>query len=195
MKWTFWFRRRRWERQMDAEFRFHLESLTPDYVAQGLDRREAEKRARREFGSLDLAKDECRDQRPAEWFDQLLRDVRHGTRALRKNRGFAAAAVATMALGVGANAAIVSVVYSVLIKPLPYAKPAEIYSAELVIPERRDQFPSMPISVQLFLRWRGAETGFESIGALRPWEVNLTGDGEPERLGGARVSANFFSFL
>ena len=69
MKWDERFRRRRWERRMDAELRFHLDSQISDYVSRGLSREEAELRARREFGAVDLAKDECRDQRPFEWLD------------------------------------------------------------------------------------------------------------------------------
>ncbi|HEU0007840.1 MAG TPA: ABC transporter permease, partial [Terriglobia bacterium] len=109
--------------------------------------------------------------------------------------GFATAAIITLALGIGANTAIFSVVYAVLVKPLPYAEPEQIYSAEVVIPERRSQFSSLPVTVQIFLEWRKAETAFAAMSALRPWECILTGDGEPERLGGARVSTNFFSFL
>ncbi len=195
MKWDFCFSRRRWERRMDAEFRFHLESQIDDYVGGGMSREEAEQRARREFGTLELAKDECRDQRPAEWFAHFLRDVRNACRSLRKSPGFAAAAIITIALGIGANTAIFSVVYAVLLKPLPYAAPDQIYGVDVVIPERRAQFSSLPVTVQTYLEWRKADTVLSAMAALRPWECNLTGDGEPERLGGARVSTNFFSFL
>jgi hypothetical protein len=195
MKRASWLKRRRWERRLDAEFRFHLESQISDYVRQGFSREEAELRARREFGPVDLTKDECRDERPLEWFDHLLRDIRYACRSLRKSPGFAAAAMVTLALGIGANTAIFSVVYAVLLKPLPYAQPDQIYSVEVVIPERRNQFSSLPGTVQAYLEWRKANTAFAAMSALRPWECNLTSDGEPERLGGARVSANFFSFL
>src|SRR5213594_736115 len=195
MKWESWLKRRRWERRMDAEFRFHLDSQINEYVSRGLSREEAEMRARREFGSVDLAKDECRDERPVEWLDHFSRDVRYACRSLRKSPGFAAAAMVTLALGIGANTAIFSVVYAVLLKPLPYAQPDQVYSVEVVIPERRGQLPSLPVTVQAYLEWRKADTAFVAMSALRPWECNLAGDGEPERLGGARVSANFFSFL
>jgi putative ABC transport system permease protein len=200
MKWGSWFialtrRRRRWEARMDAEFRFHLESLTGDYVSQGLSRKEAELRAGREFGAVDLAKDECRDQRPVEWLDRFLRDFRYACRSLRKSPGFATAAIMTLALGIGANTAILGVVHAVLLKPLPYSQPAQIYSVEVVIPERRSQFSSLPVTVQVYREWRKAETVFAAMAALTPAQWNLTGDGEPERIGGARVSTNFFEFL
>ena len=194
MMWDSWFQRRRWEKRMDAEFRFHIESQVSQYLAEGMSRREAQARAFREFGPIDLAKDECRDERPAEWFDLILRDIRYAARTLRRSPGFAAAAIITLALGIGANTAIFSVVYSVLMKPLPYALPGQIYSVEIVIPERRAQFPSLPVSIQAYLDWR-KHAGVAAITALRPWECNLTGDGEAEHLGGARVAANFFSFL
>lgn len=195
MKWDFWFGWRRWERRMDTEFRFHLESQIEDYVGQGMSREEAELLARREFGAVELAKDECRDQRPTQWLDNLLLDLRYAWRSLWKNQGFATAAIVTIAMGVGVNTAIFSVVHTVLLKPLPYAEPDQIYSTDIIMPARSAEFPSLPVPVQIYLEWREADTVFSDMAALRPWECNLTGDGEPERLGGARVSANFFSML
>jgi putative ABC transport system permease protein len=128
------------------------------------------------------------------WRDRVVDDLRYAWRISAKNRGFATVVIATLALGIGANSAIFRVVYSVLFKPLPYVHPEQIYSVEVVVPERRDQIPSLPATVQAFLEWR-ASNAFAGITALTPTECNLTGDGEPERLGGARVSANFFSFL
>ena len=185
---------RNWERRMDTELRFHLDQQIREYMDRGLSRAEAERRARLEFGTLELAKDECRDQRPAEWLNHILRDVRHAYRSLCKSPGFAAAVVATLALGIGANTAIFSLIYSVLLKPLPYPAPDRIFSAETVVPQQ-NQFSSLPMRVQDYLEWRKASTAFESMAALTPAQWNLTGDGEPERLGGALVSANFFPFL
>lgn len=188
------FGRRTWERRMDTELRFHLDQQIRDYMDRGLSRAEAERRARQEFGTIELAKDECRDQRRGEGLNHVLRDVRHACRSLGKSPGFAAAVVATLALGIGANTAIFSLIYSTLLKPLPYPGSDRIFSVETLVP-LHSEFPSLPMRVQDYLEWRTARTAFESVAALTPAQWNLTGNGEPERLGGAVVSANFFTFL
>jgi predicted permease len=191
---SFRLRRRNWERRMDTELRFHLDQQIQDYMDRGMSRADAERRARLEFGTLELAKDECRDQRSAEWLSHITRDVRHACRSLRKSRGFSIAVIATLALGIGANTAIFSLIYSVLLKPLPYPSPDRMFSVETVVAKRND-LSSLPMRVQDYLEWRKANTAFESSAALTPAQWNLAGDGEPERLGGALVSANFFTFL
>ena len=77
MLWDAFFRRSRWERRLDAELRFHLEQQVGDYVAQGLSREEAERTAYREFGGIDLSKEECRDQRPFLWLEHAMQDIRY----------------------------------------------------------------------------------------------------------------------
>ena len=90
MNWSSWLRRKRWERQMHAEFQFHLENQISDYMQQGLTREEAEQRARRDFGGIELAKDESRDQRAFEPVDRFLRDLRYAFRSLRKTPAYCA---------------------------------------------------------------------------------------------------------
>ena len=102
----------------------------------------------------------------------VAQDIRYGARALVKTPAFAIVAIVSLALGVGANTAIASVVYSMLIKTLPYDRPDAIHSVEIVVPERRAQFASLPVTVQAFLDWRSNETGFSAMTALRADRCN-----------------------
>jgi putative ABC transport system permease protein len=188
-------RRRRKEAELREELEFHLDQEREERRADGLSEDQARAAAHRDFGSVALVAEDT----AATWgwprLEQVWHDVRHASRMLRRNPAFTAVAVLTLALGIGANTAIFSVVHAVLLKPLPYAHPDEIYSAEVVIPDRRDLKSSLPVTVQAYLQWKRTGTVFGGIAALRPWECNVTSDGEPERIGGARVSANFFSLL
>jgi len=111
---------------MDTEMRFHLEQLTESYIAQGLTPEEARRRARLEFGDLELAKDEVRDLRPLEWIEQLSRDFRFAVRGLLRSPGFSLAVIAALALGIGPNTAIFSIVYATLLGPMPYPDPDQL---------------------------------------------------------------------
>jgi putative ABC transport system permease protein len=195
MNWRRWFPRRDWERSMDSELRFHLENQTREYMNRGMSLEEAQRRARQGFGPLELAKDECRDGRRLVWLDRAWRDIRLAVRSLRRAPGFAIAAIVTLALGIGANTAVFSVVYSVLLKPLPYENPDQLYTVEITIPERLAQLGALTGRIQDYLEWRDANTAFSGVATITPVQWNLTGTGEPERVGGARVSTNFFSLL
>jgi putative ABC transport system permease protein len=178
-----------------AELETHVALLTERYERAGLTPGEARIAARRQLGNLTQVREEIHRMNSIGWLDALAMDLRYALRMVARNPGFSAVAIATLALGIGANTAIVNVAYAVLVKPLPYARPGEIHSAQIVIPERRAQFASIPVSIQAFQAWRGAPTVLSGLAALRPWECTLTGDGEPERVGGARVSSNFFAML
>jgi predicted permease len=180
------------EDRLDAELRHHFERQVADNLRRGMPEEEARRAARLEFGGLDQVKEDCRD---AQWVESTLQDIRFALRTLRRSPGFAMAAIGTLALGIGANTAIFSVVYAVLLKPLPYAKPDGLVTISTYIPQMRERFPSLPMRATDFVEFSRSNTVFSGMSAIAPADCNLTGTGEPERLSGARVSANLLTLL
>jgi putative ABC transport system permease protein len=186
--------RTRMESEMDAELRFHIEAFAEDLVRSGLPRREALRRARIEFGGIERAKEECREARGVNFLETLFQDLRFGQRMLRKAPGFTLVAVLTLALGIGANAAIFSYIDAWFIKPLPYPQ-----SDRLVIFETQDKKHGWTsggvTSAADFFDFQKQNTFFEQTVAWGGASLNLTGDGLPELIDGGRVSWNFFDTL
>jgi putative ABC transport system permease protein len=184
-----WFKRWRWERKMDTEFRFHLESQVDDYVRQGMTRADAELRARREFGAVELAKDECRDQKPLEWLEQVFKDVKYAVRSMRRAPGFTATAIATLALGIGANTAVFSLVHGVLLRALPYPQPQRLVSVV-----RRMSLSDVNIPEYEFSKEHAA--ALEAVATHRGGgeRVLVSGD-EREAIRTRLVSTDFFRTL
>jgi len=114
------------DQELDDELRDHLARKTEEYVAQGMTQEEAHRRARLDLGGIEQTKEKCRDARKVNWIQDFVQDLRHGARMLRKAPGFAIVTVVTLALGIGANTAIFSMVDTLLLRPLPIRNPAEL---------------------------------------------------------------------
>ena len=127
--------------------------------------------------------------------ETLWNDLRYSFRNLTRDRGVAIVAILTLALGIGANTAIFSIVNSVLLRPLGYRSPDRLVAIHEVIPKVSNLYPELPVNPGHFAEWRKRCTSFEQIAELQPFYPTLTGVGQPEQLGGFRVSANFFSML
>jgi predicted permease len=185
----------RLEDAIDKELRFHFDTQVAEYVREGLTEADARRRARLEFGGLDQIKEACRDERGTQWVDAIHKDIALTLRGFRRSPGFAAGAIGTLALGLGATIAIFGVLYAAVLKPLPYADPDALVTISASIPQMRARFPSLPLRAVDVLELQRAAPFLSGAAALAPADANLTGAGEPERVHGARVSANLFSLL
>jgi predicted permease len=185
------FRKRKLDADMDDEMRSHIELRTQANIEAGMNPEEARFAALRQFGWTESIKEDCREQRGVRWLENLLRDLRYGARQLHKNPGFTTVAVLTLALGIGANSAIFSVIDSVLLRPLPYPD-----SERLVwLAERGTDWEGGPISYPNFEDWREQQSVFERVGVFNWNNFVLTGRGDPVHLLGVQISADSFAAL
>ncbi|HEX5411181.1 MAG TPA: ABC transporter permease, partial [Terriglobia bacterium] len=187
---NFMFRRQRVEHDMEEELRSHIQDRADDLERQGLARADAERQARIEFGGYQRYKEECREALGTRLLQELIADLRYGLRQLRRNPGFTAVAVITLALGIGANTAIFGVVDSVLLVPLPYRNPQQLVSVYEVWRHEED-----PIAPADFLDIQRENHVFQGMAAYETASFSLTAHGQAERIDGAIVSADLFSVL
>ena len=179
------------ESEMDAEMRFHVEAYTEDLIRSGVPRAEAVRRARIEFGGAENTKEQCRDARGISLTESLMTDLRYGARMLRKSPGFTFVAALTLALGIGANTAIFSVVENVLLRPLPYPEPGQLVSAFTVLPTQ----PHFPTSIADFYDFRRRTKVFSSSALYAERDLDLTTGDRPEHLSAMGVTHEYFSVL
>jgi predicted permease len=183
------------KQEIDEELRFHLEQRTAENIAAGMSPEAAAREARRHFGNLQSVREECRDIRGASFGEVTLQDVRFAFRQLLKNPGFTVIAVLTLALGIGANTAIFSVVNAVLLKDLPYHEPDRVVMIWTDNPALNLGFSELPPAPVDLIEWRRQAQSFEQIAAFRSRPADLSEQGDPDRVGSVQVTANFFSLL
>ncbi len=179
---SFWWRKKR-EAELDEEVQSHLEMAARERVARGATKEEAERGAQREFGNVGLVKEISRDQWGWRWLEEFVEDARYGLRRMRKSPGFTAIAVLTLALGIGANTAIFSLVNGILLVSLPYPNADRLVSVIGTYPQGA------------FVAMREQMRTMDAGAYVEGQELNLTGFGEPVRLTGTSVSAELFSIL
>ena len=185
------FHRAQADRDLDDELRDHVARKTEAYIAEGLSPRDARRQALLDLGGIEKRKEECRDTRRVGWLHDLAQDLRFGLRMLRKSPGFTAAAVLTLALGIGANTAVFTIVNSVLLSPLPYPQPDRLFSVDA----SKSSFPRGSISYPNFLDWHRLNHSFSGLAASRPTGYMLSGEGEAEELDAAVITSDFFPVL
>jgi len=182
--------------EMASEMDGHMERYAADLVAGGVDPGEARRRARIEFGSTAAAAEECREAVGLRWPDELARDLRYATRVLRKSPTFTAAAVATLALCIGANTAIFSVVDAVLLRPLPYPQHERLAAVSRFWKEKGASGDNTPQTGSTWEAVRDGATYLDSAAFSDGSKgVNFTAGGSVEYVQQQRVSAGFFRVL
>ncbi len=187
------FRRSAVEMELDEELRFHFDQQVEKFVQSGLPLPAARRRARLEFGGLDQVKEECREARGTHLLETLAQDIRYSLRLLRKSPGFTTVAVLTLALGIGANAAIFNVVNATLFQPLPTRDASRL--VVIWVNNLEHGWSRIGPTGQDYLDWREQSKSFDDLFLFEHGTGTVTGLGEPEQVAGLRVTTNFGGFF
>ena len=181
------------DRDVDRELQFHIQMETEKYVNAGMSEEAARTAALRHFGGVQKTQEEIRDERKVSIVDTLRQDVRFGLRTLRRSPGFAAAAIVTLGLGIGANVAIFSLIHGVLLEPLPYANSDRLLLLRQSAPlaGRAD----IGVSIKELYDYRAQLQAFDGLVEFHQMSFDLLKRGDPDRVDTGVVSHNFFDVL
>jgi len=181
------------QEQLNDELLSHLEMSTQDRINRGNSPNEATQGARREFGNISLIETLTRDQWSWTWLDNLAQEFRFAARTLRKNPAFTTVAIVTLALGIGANTAIFSVVNAVILRPLPFANPSNLL--DVSARSTLFDFENLSISLADIADVRASATSFATLSPYLNASKELAGDGQPQRIEGGDITEDFFPTL
>jgi len=184
-------RRDRVDQELDRELHFHLEQQTEENLAAGMTPSQARLAALRRLGGVTQIEEECRDMRRTNYIENFWRDLQYGLRTLRKSPGFTTVILLTLALAIGANSAIFSVIDGVLLRPLPYPGADRIVRIFF----HSTVFPKFPLNPFDFRDFRTRLKSFESMAGFTRGDLRLSGAGRPEQFTGFRITAGYFHVL
>lgn len=179
------------ERDLNDELRFHFEKQVEKFRLAGMTEEQARRQARLTFGGHEQVKEDCREARGTSFVENARQDLRYAVRQLRANPTFAVVIILTLALSIGANSAIFSVINGVLIQPLPYRQPDKLVRIFFSIPI----FPKFPLNPFDFRDFRTRSHSFEGLAAFTRGDLQLSGSGEPIRLHGMAITSGYFNVL
>jgi predicted permease len=191
------FRNRRYD-DISVSIQEHIDERIDELMEEGLPRDEAERSARREFGNVTLLKERSREVWQWQRLETLLADVKHVFRRLGRSPGFAITVVLTLAIGIGANTAVFSVLNSVLLRPLPYQEPEQLVSLHLNAPGAPGlaEFRSeLRLSASMYLTFAAHNRAFQSVGVWMPGTASITGLAQPEQVNTAQISGGVLETL
>ena len=182
-------RKRRLDEELEGEIFAHLELAERQAIAAGLSPEEARREARRGFGGIEQMKEDHRDQRSIQWMENLWRDIRYGMASLARDPGFAAVTIGLLALGVGANTAMFSIVDTVLLRPLPFPEPERMVRV-WETPSATERNPTTTLT---FLDWKRQSGIFEALAGEESFRAAVATGADPVRVSGKMVSADYFN--
>lgn len=187
-------RRRKADEELEREIELHLDQLTRLNFASGMPLIEARQAARREFGPDAAIREKCRDTRRVNWLQDFFKDLGYAWRSLMRTPVFAATAILTIALGIGVNTAVFSVIHTVLLDPLPFRDPGKLVH----VAETHPEFPAFQVAAPDFYDWQRMSKSFDGLAAYTFQEMNkwtILGDGEPEPVQTVQASYRLFPLL
>jgi predicted permease len=187
------FRKERSDRELSAELESNLDLHIQENLRRGMSPQEARRQALVKLGGVESVKENYRDRRGLPWLETFVHDVRYGLRMLRRNPAFTVVAVLTLALGIGANTAIFSVVNAVLLRPLPFRDPDRLVALWQTNTARGSDREA--VSPANFCDWRASSQAFDEMVAMAYWSFDYTGKGEPESFLGELVTDDFFHLM
>lgn len=192
------FTRRRRYNELSESIREHLDEKVADLMDRGMTREQAEQTARREFGNVTRIEERSREAWQWQRLESLLADLNHVCRRLGRSPGFAFTVVVTLAIGIGANTAVFSVLNSVLLRPLPYPEPQQLVSLRLNAPGAPGlaEFRSeLRLSASMYLTFAAHNSAFQSVGVWGPGTASITGLAQPEQVDTAQISSGVLETL